>query len=115
MEFPHITIEKQEEAIRHLESTEMFSPIEEFNRQIIRAVDTAIIELLDRQEGKDWRSEDVRMILTPIYDTTQTGNKYEVLYKDRYIGAIRTNVAVQGYKTIGNIYIELKEEKNSID
>lgn len=110
MEFPRVEIKTQEEAIRQYGGMEMFAQIEEFARQIGRAVDTAIIELLDSQVGKDCRLEDVSMVLSPVNDSTHNGSRYGILYKDRHIGTIRNTVAVQGNKAIGNIYVELTEE-----
>lgn len=43
MEFPRVTIKRQNEAITQSGGMDMFAPVEEFSQQIARATDLAII------------------------------------------------------------------------
>lgn len=60
MEFPRVSIKRQNEAITQSGGMEMFSPVEEFARQIARSTDAAITSCLDKLVGqagnwKRWR------------------------------------------------------------
>lgn len=89
MEIPKITIKRQNEATRHSQGIESFSLAEELDRRK-RAVDAAIIDLLDKKVGKSWRQnpEDVILIYCPNYDPETYGGEYQVLYKHEPVGIV---------------------------
>lgn len=57
MEFPRVSIKRQNEAITQSGGMEMFSPVEEFARQIARSTDAAITSCLDKLVGPGWELE----------------------------------------------------------
>ena len=105
MEFPRVSIKRQNEAITQSGGMEMFSPVEEFAQQIARSTDAAITSCLDKIVGPGWEMERL-----PNTDPTKAGTRYRVSYDGKPVGKIRSIIAVQENKAIGNLYVEMMEE-----
>lgn len=109
MEFPHVTIKRQNGAITQSGGMDMFAPVEEFSQQIARATDLAIITCLDKMIGPGWEYERVSMEPLQNRDPTKQGTRYQVSYDGKPVGILRNTVVVQGNKAIGNLYVEMME------
>lgn len=110
MEFPRVSTKRQNEAITQSGGMEMFSPVEEFARQIARSTDVAITSCLDKLVGPGWELEKVEMERLPNTDPTKAGTRYRVSYDGKTVGKIRSIIAVQENKAIGNLYVEMVED-----
>ena len=105
-----ISEKRQNEAITQTGGMEMFPPVEEFAQQVARSTDAAITSCLDKVVGPGWELEKVEMERLPNTDPTKAGTRYRVSYDGKPVGKIRSIIAVQENKAIGNLYVEMVED-----
>lgn len=85
--------------------------VEEFSRQIARAVDVSIMGFLNRVVGPNWKTDNLEIEQAwPSGFQNEPRSCYYIRYAGRRIGRIRYLTASDGKKIIGNVCVELLEE-----
>ena len=111
MEFIPKVIKTQNEAIPKPEAVRIMPTVYDFAKEIAKEVDKAFIKVMDEKIGPGWKPELLEVVKLPEIDCTMPYARFELLYAGETVGRIRQSVAVQGNKTIGNIFVDM-EEKN---
>lgn len=114
MELSKSRIETQNGPIREPEAQYLLrNPIDAFTEQFSQGIDNAVNIFLTERVGNGWEMSKVSVVYVPDTDSTRQGCRYHIIYDGQYIGTMRTVVAVQETKAIGNIYFELEDRSET--